>query len=63
MARRAEVAKSEDTWTARDGDTVVYTGDDMFAAMNAGLSSLTPGRTAKECLVVRGSGPIYSRHA
>ncbi|MFJ8955112.1 right-handed parallel beta-helix repeat-containing protein [Streptomyces sp. NPDC102381] len=55
---QAEVAKSGDTWTARDGDTVVYTGDDMFDAMNAGLSSLTPNRTAKERLVVRGSGTI-----
>ncbi len=55
---QAEVAKSGDTWTARHGDTVVYTGDDMFAAMNAGLSSLTPNRTAKERLVVRGSGTI-----
>ena len=55
---QAEVAKSGDTWKARNGDTVLYTGDDMFDAMNAGVASLTPNRTAKERMVVRGSGTI-----
>ncbi|WUG27453.1 right-handed parallel beta-helix repeat-containing protein [Streptomyces sp. NBC_00464] len=55
---QAQVAKAGDTWKARHGDTVLYTGDDMFAAMNAGLDSLTPNRTTKERLVVLGSGTI-----
>ncbi|MCX5415954.1 right-handed parallel beta-helix repeat-containing protein [Streptomyces sp. NBC_00059] len=55
---QAEVAKTGNTWKARHGDTVLYTGDDMFAAMNAGLDSLTPHRTTKERMVVLGSGTI-----
>ncbi|MFB4426183.1 right-handed parallel beta-helix repeat-containing protein [Streptomyces sp. QL37] len=57
-AFQARVAKTGDTWKARHGDTVLYTGDDMFAAMNAGLDSLTPNRTTKERMVVLGSGTI-----
>ncbi|CAM5278960.1 hypothetical protein [Streptomyces atroolivaceus] len=57
-AFQAEVAKTGDTWKARHGDTVLYTGDDMFAAMSAGLDSLTPNRTTKERMVVLGSGTI-----
>ncbi|GGY03238.1 hypothetical protein [Streptomyces djakartensis] len=55
----AEAAQSGGTWTARRGNgTVVYTGTDMRAAVQAAVNSLTPGRTAKERVVVRGSGSI-----
>ncbi|MFE2937786.1 hypothetical protein ACFXKG_01755 [Streptomyces sp. NPDC059255] len=49
---------SGDTWNARRGSTVVYTGTDMRAAVQAAIGSLTAGRTAKERVVVRGSGSI-----
>ncbi|WBB64200.1 hypothetical protein O7599_17545 [Streptomyces sp. WMMC500] len=54
----AEAVKSGSTWTARRGSSVVYTGDDMLSAMSAAVGSLTPGRTAKERVVVRGSGTM-----
>jgi hypothetical protein len=52
----AEVVRSSDTWTATNGADTVHTGDDMRSAMRAAVDSLTPGRTAKEAVVVRGSG-------
>ncbi|MCL7426568.1 hypothetical protein [Streptomyces sp. YS415] len=55
---QAEAVLSGSTWTARRGGSVVYTGTDMRAAMQAAVSSLTPGRTWKERVVVRGSGSI-----
>ncbi|GAA2117543.1 right-handed parallel beta-helix repeat-containing protein [Streptomyces synnematoformans] len=54
----AEAVKNGSTWTARRGGSVVYTGDDMLSAMSAAVGSLTPGRTAKERVVVRGSGTM-----
>ncbi|MFE7077322.1 right-handed parallel beta-helix repeat-containing protein [Streptomyces sp. NPDC057620] len=57
-AYQVEVVKKGTGWTARHGGTTLYTGTDMFAAMNAGLSGLTPDRKTKERLVVRGSGTI-----
>ncbi|MGP3982412.1 hypothetical protein [Streptomyces sp. KR80] len=55
---RAEAVKNGSTWTARRGSSVVYTGGDMRAAMQAAINSLTSGRTSKERVVVRGSGSI-----
>ncbi|MEV1084497.1 hypothetical protein AB0I98_40890 [Streptomyces sp. NPDC050211] len=55
---QAEAVLSGSTWTARRGSSVVYTGSDMRAAMQAAVSSLTAGRTSKERVVVRGSGSI-----
>ncbi|WP_328441875.1 hypothetical protein OHA71_43785 [Streptomyces sp. NBC_00444] len=55
---QAEAVLSGSTWTARRGSSVVYTGGDMRAAMQAAVSSLTAGRTSKERVVVRGSGSI-----
>lgn len=57
-AFNAEVVKSGDTWTSRNGDRVVYTGTDMLAAIQASVNNLTPGRTGKERVVVRGSGTV-----
>ncbi|WP_407560215.1 right-handed parallel beta-helix repeat-containing protein [Streptomyces sp. 184] len=54
----AEAVKSGSTWTARRGSSVVYSGNDMLSAMSAAVGSLTPGRTAKERVVVRGSGTM-----
>lgn len=45
-------------WTARNGDTTVYTGDDMREAAQAAVDSLTPDRTSKERVVVRSSGTV-----
>ncbi|MER5221697.1 hypothetical protein [Streptomyces flaveus] len=55
---QAEAVLSGGTWTARRGSSVVYTGTDMRAAMQAAVNSLTAGRTSKERVVVRGSGSI-----
>lgn len=57
-AYQAEAVLSGSTWTARRGGSVVYTGTDMRAAMQAAVNSLTAGRTSKERVVVRGSGSI-----
>ncbi|WP_247196120.1 hypothetical protein [Streptomyces sp. GESEQ-35] len=55
---QAEAVLSGSTWTARRGSSVVYSGSDMRAAMQAAVGSLTAGRTSKERVVVRGSGSI-----
>ncbi|AQS68032.1 hypothetical protein [Streptomyces pactum] len=55
---QAEAVRSGGTWTARRGGTVVHTGGDMRAAVQAAVNSLTAGRTAKERVVVRGSGTV-----
>ncbi|MFE0804816.1 hypothetical protein [Streptomyces sp. NPDC058812] len=55
---QAEAVRSGSTWTARRGGTVVHTGGDMRAAVQAAVNSLTSGRTAKERVVVRGSGTV-----
>lgn len=55
---QAEVVQSGSTWTARRGGSQVYSGTDLRAAVQAGIDSLTPGRTTKERVVVRGSGTM-----
>jgi hypothetical protein len=57
-AYQAEAVLNGSTWTARRGSSTVYTGGDMRAAVQAAVNSLTSGRTAKERVVVRGSGSI-----
>ena len=54
----AEVVLNGSTWTARRGGTTVYTGSSMRDAMQAAVNSLTPGRSAKERVVVHGSGSM-----
>ncbi len=54
----AEVTQNGSTWTARNGGTIVYTGNSLLSAMQAAVNSLTPGRTYKERVVVRGSGSM-----
>ncbi|MFB8775901.1 hypothetical protein [Streptomyces broussonetiae] len=54
----AEATLSGSTWTARRGGSTVYTGTDMRTAVQSAINSLTSGRTAKERVVVRGSGSI-----
>jgi hypothetical protein len=55
---QAEAVLNGGTWTARRGSTTVYTGTDLRAAAQAAVNSLTSGRTAKERVVVRGSGSM-----
>ncbi|MFP8886263.1 MULTISPECIES: right-handed parallel beta-helix repeat-containing protein [Streptomyces] len=55
---QAEAVKSGSTWTARRGGGTVYTGGSMRDAMQAAIGSLTPNRSYKERVVVRGSGSI-----
>ncbi|QOV36211.1 hypothetical protein IM697_40415 [Streptomyces ferrugineus] len=57
-AYQAEAVLNGGTWTARRGSSTVYTGSDMRAAVQAAVGSLTSGRTAKERVVVRGSGSM-----
>nr|WP_218135570.1 hypothetical protein [Nonomuraea jiangxiensis] len=54
----AEATLSGGTWTARNGSTTDYTGTSMLSAMQAAVNSLTAGRTAKQRVVVRGSGSM-----
>jgi hypothetical protein len=54
----AVVTSSAGTWTAVRGTSTVYTGADMAAAMQAGINSLTSGRTSKQRVLVLGSGTI-----
>ncbi|WP_188189919.1 right-handed parallel beta-helix repeat-containing protein [Nonomuraea sp. SYSU D8015] len=54
----AEAVLSGSTWTARNGNRTVYTGTSMLSAMQSAVNSLTAGRTAKQRVVVRGSGTI-----
>ncbi|GGX32011.1 hypothetical protein GCM10010297_61920 [Streptomyces malachitofuscus] len=55
---QAEAVRNGSTWTARRGSSTVYTGGDMRAAVQAAIGSLSPGRTSKERVVVRGSGSL-----
>ncbi|MFI6205609.1 hypothetical protein ACIBAI_04325 [Streptomyces sp. NPDC051041] len=57
-AYQAEAVLNGSTWTARRGGSTVYTGTDLRAAVQAAVNSLTAGRTAKERVVVRGSGSM-----
>ncbi|WP_037260739.1 hypothetical protein [Kibdelosporangium aridum] len=54
----AEAVLSGGTWTARNGSQTVYTGTDMRAAVQAAVNSLSAGRTAKQWVLVRGSGSM-----
>ncbi|MEV4414663.1 RICIN domain-containing protein [Catellatospora sp. NPDC049609] len=54
----AEAVLSGSTWTARNGGSTVYTGTDLRAAVQAAVNSLSAGRTAKQRVVVRGSGSM-----
>ncbi|WP_255951458.1 hypothetical protein [Streptomyces odontomachi] len=58
LSYNAEVVQSGSTWTAKNGSSTVYTGSDMLAAMQAGVNSLSSGRTSKQNVVVRGSGNV-----
>jgi hypothetical protein len=55
---QAEAVLSGSTWTARNGGGTVYSGGDMRAAVQAAVNSLSAGRTAKQAVVVRGSGTM-----
>ncbi|MFH0241659.1 hypothetical protein ACGRHY_04290 [Streptomyces sp. HK10] len=55
---QAEAVRSGSTWTASRGGSTVYTGGSMRDAMQAAIGSLTPNRSSKERVVVRGSGSI-----
>ncbi|PPK92316.1 hypothetical protein CLV92_11562 [Kineococcus xinjiangensis] len=54
----AEAVRTVNTWTARNGGRTLYTGTDLRSAVQAAVNSLTPGRTVKQRVVVRGSGGI-----
>ncbi|MEU7474602.1 hypothetical protein AB0A63_01375 [Lentzea sp. NPDC042327] len=57
-AFNAEAVLSGSTWTSRTGGRTVYTGTDMRSAVQAAVDSLTAGRTAKQWVLVRGSGAM-----
>lgn len=54
----AEAVLDGGTWTVRKGGAVVHTGAEMLEAMRRALASLSQGRTAKQSVVVRGSGSM-----
>ncbi|MCO8271731.1 RICIN domain-containing protein [Actinoplanes sp. TRM 88003] len=56
---QSEVTVSGSTWTARNASGAsVYSGTDFRAAVQAGIGSLTSGRTSIQRVVVRGNGSI-----
>ena len=56
---QAEAVLSGSTWTARTaGGSQVHTGNDMRAAVQAAVGSLSAGRTSRQKVIVRGSGSI-----
>jgi hypothetical protein len=56
---QAQVTVSGNTWTARNSaGASVYTGTDFRAAVQAGIGSLTAGRTSIQRVVVRGNGTM-----
>ncbi|WP_229068987.1 RICIN domain-containing protein [Actinoplanes sp. DH11] len=56
---QSEVTASGSTWTARNAaGSAVYTGTDFRAAVQAGIGSLTAGRTSMQRVVVRGNGSM-----
>lgn len=54
----ALVTKRGDTWTATQAGRMVYTGTDTRAAVQAGIDSLSAGRSSKQSVLVQGSGTI-----
>ncbi|MGC4069485.1 MAG: hypothetical protein QM784_33495 [Polyangiaceae bacterium] len=48
--------KSGSTWKVTRSGKNVYSGSDMAAAMSAAMNSLTANRTAKQSVLVQGSG-------
>lgn len=55
-ASDARVYESGGTFYAENGGSTVYSGGDLIAAIQAGVDSLTAGRTSKETVVVEASG-------
>jgi hypothetical protein len=56
---QSEVTVSGSTWTARNASGAsVYSGSDFRAAVQAGIGSLTAGRTSMQRVVVRGNGSM-----
>ncbi|MEU8358718.1 hypothetical protein AB0C27_22165 [Nonomuraea sp. NPDC048882] len=56
---QSQVTVSGSTWTARNSaGASVYTGTDFRAAVQAGIGSLTAGRTSIQRVVVRGNGTM-----
>ncbi len=56
---QASAYRADDgSWEASNGDSVVYSGANMRAAMQAAVDSLTQGRTRKERVVVWNSGTM-----
>ncbi|MDI6103421.1 hypothetical protein QLQ12_32915 [Actinoplanes sp. NEAU-A12] len=56
---QSQVTVSGTTWTARNAaGSSVYSGGDFRAAVQAGIGSLTPGRTSIQRVVVRGNGTM-----
>ncbi|MBL7258117.1 RICIN domain-containing protein [Paractinoplanes lichenicola] len=56
---QSEVTVSGSTWTARNASGAsVYSGTDFRAAVQAGIGSLTAGRTSIQRVVVRGNGSM-----
>jgi hypothetical protein len=52
------VSSSGNTWSAARGSKSLYSGNQLAAALQAGLDGLTANRTVKESVIVRGTGDI-----
>ena len=54
----AEAVQNGNTWTVTNGNSTVWTGSSMLEAMREAIGSLSPNRSSKERVVVRGSGSM-----
>jgi hypothetical protein len=52
------VSATGNTWSATRGSKSLYSGNQLAAALQAGLDGLTANRTVKESVLVRGTGDI-----
>ncbi len=55
-AAYGEVTRYDSTWTAKVNGETVYTGSDMFAAVQTAVNNLTSNRTWKETVRIKNSG-------
>ncbi len=54
----ASAVQEGSTWRAYRGSTAIWSGSDMLTAINTAIGSLDAGRTAKQRVVVNGSGTM-----
>lgn len=54
----AEAILNGGSWTVTNGSKTIYTGTDMFSAMQKAIGSLTKERSSTELVLIKGNGTI-----